>query len=318
MINFLQYNLLKIFASRLGSEVVSGESLTKIYALTQRLPIFENILLECRLAVNNPQIDISTMVLNHDIHLPKNLLKHHVWKRLQTICEDWANPDSFLNEKLREIWLEFDLHGKPSDQPIPGIFLVLNLAANWDENLLLQMAQNLFENQIKSKLATNLKICFDTLTDTAKIIYLAAMLSRNTDILRLNISGLPQDKLAIYLDKIGWNGSVSELEEIISKISAFTDTIVLSFDVGETVLPRIGLECYLLDKPQDEPRWQLFLDYLISQGLCSLAKSKAVLAWTEFQPQELNVSANFTICTKIVYQTGMPLEAKAYLGFWPY
>jgi hypothetical protein len=323
MIAAVQNNL-KILASRLGTEIISGETFSNIATLAQSFPFLNNALLECRLAANQPQVDLSTMILSPNINLPNHLLTHPVWQRFQNMCQEWATPSSFLNQRLREIGLEFDVDGTPSNVPIPGIFLVLNLAFNWNTQLLLQMAKKLLgEAEVTPQLAKSIQGCFEALPDGANIIYVAAMLSRRTDVLRLNVSGLPLNQITNYLVTVGWAGTVSELNEIISVISPFTDTIVLSFDisnglhptVNNRIFPRIGLECYLLDPPQQEKRWELFYNYLIVQGLCSPNKSEIILGWPEFTLQ--NTSAHFSVCTKIVYQPGSPLEAKAYLGFWP-
>ncbi|WP_242051170.1 hypothetical protein [Nostoc spongiaeforme] len=316
MIVAVQSNL-KILAAKLGSEVISGEIFSNIDSLVQTLPPLSNALLECRLAANQSQVDFSTIVFNPDVHLPQHFLNYPVWKRLQDICWEWCISDSFLNQRLMEIGLEFDVDGRISDIPNPGIFLVLNLDVNWNHQLLLEMAKRLLgEQKITPQISKNIQICFDTLPEGAKIICVAAMLSRWSDILRLNVNGLLHHQISHYLVDIGWTGDVDELDEVIKNISPFIDNIVLSYDMGDRVLPRIGLECYLLGLPQHNKRWYSFYNYLISQGLCSSDKSKAVLAWPEFSKQDK--SANYTLCTKIVYQPGLPLEAKAYMGFWPY
>ncbi|WP_245587390.1 hypothetical protein [Cylindrospermum stagnale] len=316
MIVSVQSNL-KVLASKLGSEVISGETFSNIDTLVQTLPPIGNAILECRLVANQPQVDFSTMIFNPDVHLPQHFLSHPVWKRFQDICQEWDTANSVLNQRLMEICLEFDVDNNVANVPIPGLFLLLNLVVNWNPQLLLKIAQHLLgKPQITPSISQNIKTCFDTLPEGANIISVAAMLSRCHDLLRLNVSGLAPHQISHYLANVGWMGSVDELDQVIKNISSFTDNIVLSFDVGDRVLPRIGLECYLLGLPQHNKRWYSFYDYLISQGLCSPDKSKAVLAWPEFSKQDK--SANYTLCTKIVYQPGLPLEAKAYMGFWPY
>lgn len=306
----------KVLASRLGSEVISPKSFSHIDTLVKTLPPLNNALLECRLVANQPQVDFSTIIFHPNVHIPQHFLNYPVWQRFQDMCQEWGTSNTFLNQRLMEIWLEFDVEGAVVDVPIPGLFLVLNLALKWHPQLLLEMAQRLLgEQQITPSMSKNIQICFEALPQGAKIIYVAAMLSRRADILRLNVSGLARDQISNYLADIGWTGDIEELDEVVKSISAFVDNIVLSFDVGDRVLSRIGLECYLVEPPQQDHRWYAFYDYLISQGLSSPDKSNKVLAWPGFSQQDK--SANYTLCTKIVYQPGCNLEAKAYMGFWP-
>jgi hypothetical protein len=311
----LQDNL-QVLVSQFQPDLFSSETLSNLNRLVRTIPAFDNALLECRLAANAAQVDLSVFLPNPNISLPTHLLSHPVWIRFRNLCHDWATANSFLNQRLTEIWLEFDVDNKSVNLPIPGIFLVLNLAKTWDKKSFIEMAGHLFEYPVTPKMEGNIQACLDALTDGAKIIYIAAMLSRNSNVLRLNVRGLQIGKIALYLENIGWSGSVNELERTIALVSPFVDNIVLSFDVADTVLPRIGLECYLANPPEMEPRWQLFFNFLIREQLCTPAKSKAVLNWTKNSQQKSNSCDNFTICTKIVYQTGIPLEAKAYLGYW--
>lgn len=50
--------------------------------------------------------------------------------------------------------------------------------------------------------------------------------------------------------------------------------------------------------------------------LCAPAKRNALLAWQGYDLQGLSIFCRLTVCIKIVCQQGIPLEAKAYLGFW--
>jgi hypothetical protein len=139
-----------------------------------------------------------------------------------------------------------------------------------------------------------------------------------------------------YLIKIGWTYPTNKLQSLISNLSEFVDYICLSFDVGESILPKIGLECHLSKEPKHETRWQLFLDYLVEKRLCSVAKKDAILAWSgfcqkashpELWPENLTQGSLFlgtrvlSIFTrkishiKIVYEQDNLVEAKVYLWF---
>lgn len=314
--NYSMKDCLEVVAPRLSPDLVSTETLSHIYTLAEILPPFWDALLECRLGASASRVDLSVFLPNPSIKLPDTILIHPVWRRFQDLCQDWADADSELHQRVSEIWLEFDVDGQPSNVPIPCIFLVLNQSAAWNAQSLLEMALKLLAHRVPSHLESNLQLCLDALPTNAKIIFIGAMLSRKSDAVRLNVCGIPPNQLSAYLADINWTGSVNELEEVISPLSGFVDNIILSFDVGDTVFPRIGLECYLANPSQDEPRWQLFLAHLVTNGLCTPAKSNALLAWPKAEQKALSIFNRFTICIKIVYQPGIPLEAKGYLGFW--
>lgn len=314
--NYCMKDQLEVVAPRLDSDLVSTETLSHIYTLAQILPPLSNALLECRLGASASRVDLSVFLPNPSINLPDTILIHPVWRRFQDLCQDWADANSSLHQRVSAIWLEFDVDGQPSNVPIPCIFLVLNQEAACNGQSLLEMALKLLDHRVASHLESNLQLCLDALPTDAKIIFIGAMLSRQSDAVRLNACGIPPAQLSTYLAHIGWTGSVNELEEVISPLSSFVDNIVLSFDVGDAVFSRIGLECYLTNPPQDEPRWQLFLDHLVTTGLCTPAKSNALLAWLGAEQKAISIFNRFTICIKIVYQPGIPLEAKGYLGFW--
>jgi hypothetical protein len=194
----------------------------------------------------------------------------------------------------------------------------------------------LLNHQISPQIESNLRLCADSLPAGATISHLGAMLSRSVKAVRVNVKGISPEQLLDYLMQIGWSDPTNTFSTLTSTLSEFVDSILLSFDVGVTVLPRIGLECFLNNQPCDEPRWQLFLDYLIERKLCTLAKQNALLNWPGFShkssvpdlwPSNISFgdrllgSRAFSLFSrwishiKLVHQPGNPLEAKAYLGF---
>jgi hypothetical protein len=350
--NYSLKDQLKVVAPRLSADLVSTEALSHIYTLAQILPPLSNAILECRLGTSASRLDLSVPLPNSAINLPESILIHPVWRRCQNLSQDLADAKSSLHQRVNTIWLEFDVDGEPSNLPIPCIGLHLNQEAACDFQSLREIALNLLEHPLSSHLESNLHLCFEALPAEAKILFIGAALSRQSEAVRLVISGIPPAQFSAYLAHIGWSGSVNELEEVISSISGLVDNIILSFDIADTVFPRIGLECYLTGQAEDEPRWQLFLDHLVTTGLCTPAKRNALLGWLGYEQKALkrafqfgqkiwnrvqnaatsvgslvgahksekhpgvNIFSRFTICTKIVYQPGIPLEAKGYLGLW--
>jgi hypothetical protein len=268
---------------------------------------------------------------------------HPIWQHYQSILDNYEhfhNSDPTLIFKGAEdqivkhtpvkcFWLEFDIDSENLNNLIPAIGIEIdNYSAAKDENFLefwaLDLLCNLgvdgnnlgsFKNdRLPKSLIENLDKCKSLLPHNAKIIFIGANPSVRADTLRLIIDRISPCEITRYLLEIGWGGVAKELEELIMSLSNLVDNIVLSFNVGEIVFPRIGLECYFIDSPQMEHRWQLFIDYLVEANLCSPSKGKALLSWMKME--KAGVFERFTACTKIVYQPNRPLEAKAYLGLW--
>lgn len=70
-----------------------------------------------------------------------------------------------------------------------------------------------------------------------------------------------------FYKKIGWIGSVNELKSLLNDLAQYCDRIDLDIDIGSEIAPKIGLECYLERQPSLNPKWQLFLEYLLEKGL---------------------------------------------------
>jgi hypothetical protein len=257
------------------------------------------------------------------------------WQFLQDFYQKWASPNSSLHQEIENVGLEFDVNEQLPQVPIPCIFLKFNQETVIDNEGLMQIVR-LLNHQVSPLFESNLRLCADSLPTGATISHLGAMLSRQAKAVRVNVKGIAPEQLSDYLMQISWSASTNTFSTLTSTLSKFVDSILLSFDVGDTVLPRIGLECFLNNQPYDEPRWQLFLNYLVEAGLCTPAKKNAFLAWPglsqkssvpDLWPSNISFgdrflgSRAFSIFwrrvshIKLVYQPSIPLEAKGYLAF---
>jgi hypothetical protein len=328
---------LKVVTPHLHSELVSPEAKSHLQALVQVLPPFSRAMLEFRLGASQSQTDLSVFFTRRTLDLPEKFLSHPVWQVLQDFCLEYADPASFLHHRLRYIALEFDLDRQPSQIPIPCIFLAWNQGAVDDARSLVEMALRLPNYLTSPKLESNLRLCVDALPNGAKVEHIGAMLSRPGEVLRVIVGGIPPQQFSDYLLQIGWHDSTQTISTLVSTLSDLVDEIhFLSFDIGDTIYPRVGLEFFLNKQPEHEPRWELFLERLVEMGLCTPAKKNALLAWSglsqkaddpQLWPKNLTLgdrllgsrASSIFLRTinhiKIVYQPGIPLEAKAYVMF---
>lgn len=327
---------LKVVTPNLHTDLVSPLALFNIQALAEILPSASAIL-ECRLAAAQSQVDLILFLPCYNPTLPERFQTHPVWQFFQEFCQEWVAPTSFLHQSVKDVWLEFDVDGPPSQVPVPCIFLLLNQESVSDTQALISVARRILNDRATTQFESNLRLCADSLPEGAQITYIGAMLSRPTNTVRLNLGGISPQQLPDYLEKIGWSEPTNTLESLVSTLSDLVDEIRLfDIDVGDTVLPKIGLECFFRKQPKHEPRWQTFLDHLVEWGLCTQAKKNAFLAWPgytqrnqapELWPSNLNpvdlflgsralsIFVRRLSHVKIVYQPGTPLEAKGYLGF---
>lgn len=330
---------LKIVIPHLNSDLVAPTALSHIQPLAQILPASSLAGFECRLGPDRSGVDFQIRLPCLDRSLPESFLTVPAWQFLQDFYQNWASPNSSLHRAIEDVGLEFDASEQLPQVPIPCIFWKFDRETPIDAEGLMQTI-DLLKQPISPLVESNLRLCVDSLPAGATISHLGAMLSRSVKAVRINVKGISPDRLSDYLRQIGWSDPSDTFSTLTSTLSKFVDSILLSFDVGDTVLPRIGLECFLNNQPyeesHDEPRWQLFLDYLVEAGLCTPAKKNAFLAWPglsqrssipDLWPSNISFGDRFLGSRafslfwrrlshiKLVYQSGIPLEAKGYLAF---
>ncbi|UKO96709.1 hypothetical protein [Nostoc sp. UHCC 0870] len=327
---------LKVVIPYLSSELVSPEALSNIRSLTKILPPFPFSILECRLGEEQPRVDLEVGLFCNNFTLPETFMTHPKWQAFQHIYHECSESKYFLYQKVKDIWLEFDVDKQPLQLPVPCIFLALNQENNSTPQELIEIVNRLLNYRVSSIFASSLALTMNCLPSNSHITYIGAMLSRSDKAIRIVTSEIRPEQLPEYLERIGWMYSIDKLQSVISDLSAFVDYICLSFDVGESILPRIGLECHLSKMPKYETRWQLFLDYLVKNRLCTVPKRNAILDWPGFCQEKshpelwpenlkwgdsflgtkaLSIFARKISHIKIVYEHDSLVEAKAYLWF---
>ncbi|MBD2078636.1 hypothetical protein H6G01_01670 [Leptolyngbya sp. FACHB-17] len=326
---------LNVVVPYLPSELVSDSALSNIRALSKVLPPFSLAGFESRLGTAQPVVDLLVRFPRLKLPLPQAFLAHSAWRSLHNLCQAWVQPSSELYDQLQHIWLEFDLDRPPASVPIPCLFLSLSDTVK-DARSLVKLAHRLPEHTISASIAANLTRCAHALPANARIEHLGAMLSRPNQAIRVVVSGIRLQQIPEYLTKIGWHDSTNRLTALISNLLERVDSVaILDLDVGEQILPKIGIECFNR-QPSPHPRQQQFLDYLVGQELCTLEKQAAIAQWTGLSqniPQNDAAPTNLmwgdlflrgkahsifwrsVSHIKLSYQPEQPLDAKAYLAF---
>jgi hypothetical protein len=188
----------------------------------------------------------------------------------------WAGPDAALSS-IHSAWVEFDLdhelhHQVPS--PVVCAKLTPDAPLPW-------LIETLFPAMHGKPLTPSqerlIRLCHESLPPPAYVLYAFSLLSRGADTLRLEIFGLTPSSMLSYLDRVAptavsWMKGPAALFQGVERVH-------LSLDVGEEILPRMGIEGSFSRLPNWEPGWRKFFDRLVSQGLCRPEERDAALAW---------------------------------------
>jgi Rps23 Pro-64 3,4-dihydroxylase Tpa1-like proline 4-hydroxylase len=351
---------LKLVQPYTSSALISSEAWSKINAVAEFLPsaITSFFGFECPLGIEEAKSDFlicadvagtGRQVLGGENEvLPKCLMSDPVWNQVHQFSKEWNTETSSLNQKINNVWLEFDLDDSVKNFPIPSCFFgsepiysakspYANLSHINPYKWISQTALKLLLNaNLPESVEAQLFNCLDLLPKEAYVFQLGLMLARNIkNLVRVCIRNISPEQIGEYLQQIGWSGSLDILQVFLKELSGFVERIDLDIDIGERIAPKIGLECYFSKQPKLEPRWQLFLDYLVNKNLCLPQKQAALLAYPGFLressvqkdwPSYLSKSSNLLENSseavffrklhhiKIVYQDNQPQLAKAYLA----
>jgi hypothetical protein len=259
---------------------------------------------------------------------------HFVWRRIREFAAHWSNPQSPLYAAVSGIWLEFDMHERPSAIPVPSVFfgserLRRGTECSWAiETALPVLNGSPLSDQQRRMIAR----CVNELPTAAHIFQIGLMLSRPNSPLRLCVRGVPAGDIVEYLRAIGWNGALVEVGILLDVFADQAERIDFDLDIGTNVSSRLGIECYPALSPEGTAR---LTGFLASAGYCGEAKANALERWAGIAhetsypdrwPPGLRSLSRFLEGrkhsaflrwlhhVKIVYEPGRPLRAKAYLA----
>jgi hypothetical protein len=230
---------------------------------------------------------------------------------------------------VRSVWLEWDLEREPGrgipPAPVVCAKLPKDIDPGWLLGTLLPALQGF--SPPAGQLARILS-CLDALPPPATLLYVFSLRARGSDAIRLEIFGLEPAGILAYLRGVA-PGEVSRVEEVAALFEG-VERLHLSFDVGDEVLPRIGIEGSFPRQPPREPRWRGLFDRLVQSGLCAPEKRDAALAWPGYDtfwnaadrwPVAALGSRGVCLRTlshiKVVCAPDREPEAKVYLVFGP-
>lgn len=338
---------LRLAAPYLQPELISPQALDHITRIGRFLPHLSASGFECRLGETDPGADLGIRfwppergpeylaglnVRPHD-NLPAFLSQAEPWQRIQAFAARWAQPGTLLHREIEDIFLEFDVDGVPPEVPIPAFFLDFRKQAEHRIPTLREALTLLWGQALTPEVERQLMRCLELLPDGAVLYSVGAMFSRGLQGVRLYFHHMRSDEIPGYLARAGWRGSIAAITELLDWMPP---GLTLCVDVGQQLLPKVGVQYHVEDTMRDgKIRWLDFLDLLVDRGLCLPGKRTALAVWIGHMHERSHSDVwptNLRLLTerlgrralsvflrtlnhvKVSYEPDRPLEAKAYLG----
>jgi len=318
----------------LSPALLSPEAKERIYAIAQTVSFGHVSGFECRLGEGQTQVDFQ-MGYVPGVRLPSAVLENPVWKLIDNYGDFLLTIPADERSPLKLV-LEFDCDQPDILVPIPSVFLALEKTEPGKlQDIVVETKQLLPEGVPCTGILDKISA---TLPESARVTYLGFMLARPENAVRVNISGLDVSDVTDYLKKLGWEFETEELESLLELASPQFSKLTLAIDlVEERVLPRLGLELFIkFDPANPRQQWNPLLDLCTSQNWCTIEKASGLGNWigvsqpysdAENWPPSLRALEGFMGAgaysflyryvnhLKLIYTPGLPISAKAYLGF---
>lgn len=329
-----------------GDELLSARARESLLACAQSLPCIARTLLECRLIAGDDRVDLSQSFLREDgdvltAHLQQLAPEDPRWIPVLRFLEAWSVPGSALQRAITGVWFEFDLQPAPGGSPtLPGLFVHFapvdsaGVTVTKLREALLLAIELLGAVETPMAFLQILDTCVETLPAQVVPSYVGLMLSRQPFSLRAQFSGFTRKSLLDFLDAL-------QLEVVPESFSAALDlshryfhAFVFCIDLIPQVSARLGIELFPRQF-REGMNDAVFLEALVSRGLCSDAKREGALAWpgriqpgeeAQDWPEQLLIQSlakpidEFGLIErqinhyKLVSTPGHPIEAKIYLA----
>lgn len=279
-------------------------------------------------------------------NLPDAFYMHSEWQQLSNFTLAWTDSNSILHDKVLGVWLEFD-EDSFFETSVPCVFIHTIPIKTCSINTISQYSwltdvaiPPLMGHRLSKKMEEQLFDCIQKMPPRASIFQVGTMLSRSTYGLRLVINRIHSNQIIPYLKSIGWSDESEGLSSFIKELEKYITRFVLHIHIDGKVDPKIGVECSFYSGSGGRKKdWSDFLNYLVEKGLCLPEKQDSLLRFTGVELEDITndydldsfipsvklpddgysrASVRFISHIKIIYQSGHPLEAKAYLGVREY
>lgn len=247
------------------------------------------------------------------------------WRRLEA-----ALP--VIADDVDEFWLELDAPAEDiAVEPPLSVFVRLRQSSATAVAKILDA----FGMHLSSGRLEALRRCLEGCDARTRLSHLGLMLGRTGSPLRLIVEGAAPDDMMVLLDRWGWPGPRESTARWIDRLFVHADRVRLALTLADTLMPDIGLECFVGEPAANDPRWRCLFDLLAQEGLCTPGRRDQLLAWpaaltplsSPQWPEALIADAllrtdpapHWLDCrishAKVILAAGQPARAKGYFGF---
>jgi len=322
-------------------KLISRDVIAVITGMNEKFPaqLISGGLFECPLSESNPVSDLSLIIDGQagreiiagkadGISIHSSLYKSPAWGRIQHFCKIWSQPEGLLHEKASKLWLEFDLDSMRKKAPVPGVFFGVcpseekgaGIHDRGKYDWIMKALESLKGKQLKKEIKDKLVYCLDSFPDCGGLAYVALMLSRPVDAVRI-VADIPDQNLKEYLAEIKYPGDIEEISDLVSELAQFT-LLRYNLDISREMLPKIGIECFPKGRPETHKElWPGLMDHLAARYPLLREKSDSLLSWSgqtlTTLPFDSEPSYIFRRIShiKLTCERDKPLYIKAYPAF---
>jgi hypothetical protein len=316
----------EVVRSRLPAPRASDSAVERVQRAARRFPFDGLGALEIPLG----QVDSAARVIDLAFHLQtpaqaRSFARRVAPAHIGRFLSSWARGE---HPEAGSLWLELDLDREPPARPVPGICAGLTraVAPDWLADRLLPALR---DRSLAPGARRQLLRCLAAIPAQGRLLYAASMESRQDDSVRLVVAGLDTGALAAFLGRVA-PAVVARQAAGAAPLVARVARTQLSFNVGEEVGERIGIECSFPRLPARERGWTELLRRWTAAQLATADERDALLAWAGYDsawtaagrwPAGMETSRTFCLrCLshlKLVCIPERPPAVKAYLLFGP-
>jgi hypothetical protein len=331
--------LIDAIASQLAPVLFPPQALAGLRSLTAKLPRISPLLFEIGMLATNLDLDLS-------LPLPQNFDRSRSdwlcspWERIIALHTATQTGGKFAGAIANHVfWCEFDYDQMFNPIPIPGVFLDIATDLENAHNhtylaeLICQAVAILRGEIVPYSIQQRLESSLENLPPGVHCTHFGVMLSRLShqnalaSSIRVNFGGWQVADLPRWLETVDCQTVAGAVASVTRQIPDLLSQIMLTVDIGASISPRVGIECYPTVTPdRNSDRWlSEFTTWLLAQSLASPDKIAALCSWNGDREYPLQSSdrdrflGDYDACVmdishlKLVFDPLTGLQAKAYL-----
>jgi hypothetical protein len=323
--------VLRAVPADLVETLVTHQQLRAAVALAETLPpIWRWCMLETRLTSASRQVDFMACFADVDndrervaAALPE--LSAAALGSAFPLVQAWAYGEHPMSRDIPIVWLEWDMpDAVPAAPLVSGCLDVTLLDQRVQQpSLASQLAMvewvvaQFPEFQVHSEIRRRFASCLGVLPSGARLLHVAPLQARGLARLRFTLGLLPAE-LIRWLHAIEWPGDLQAVYWWIAHLAPPWQRVFFQVEMDDRVHPHLSIETRTLSVASDSSdTWYEVLHILERSGLVQPERAQAVLRWPGTSAvllQDTQARLRRSCYLKLVLNSGVPQEAKAYLG----